>query len=146
MIHPEASIHPRALVEEGASIGPRTRVWAFCHVLPGAVIGADCNLCDHTFVEGGVRLGDRVTVKSGVYLWTGVTAEDDVFLGPAAAFTNDQRPRSGAHPTEYPRTHLARGASIGANATVLPGLTPVTAVRGRAAPAAARIPRRCWFR
>ena len=87
------------------------------------MIGADCNLCDHTFIEGGVRLGDRVTVKSGVHLWQGIEAEDDVFLGPAAAFTNDLRPRSRQPPAEYPRTLLARGASVGANATVLPGRT-----------------------
>ena len=123
MVHTEASIHPRALVEEGASVGPRTRVWAFAHILSGAVVGADCNICDHTFIEGGVALGDRVTVKSGVYLWTGVTAEDDVFLGPAAAFTNDPRPRSRAPIEQYPATRIERGASVGANATILPGLT-----------------------
>jgi acetyltransferase-like isoleucine patch superfamily enzyme len=123
VIDPTAFLHPRALVDEGATIGPRTRVWAFAHVLSGAVIGADCNLCDHTFVEGGVVVGDRVTVKSGVYLWNGLIVEDDVFLGPCAAFTNDLRPRSRRYPEAFPRTLLRRGASIGANATVLPELT-----------------------
>lgn len=115
--------HPQALVDEGAVVGPGTRVWAFAHVVKGAVIGRDCNICDHTFIEGGARLGDRVTVKCGVYLWDGVTAEDDVFLGPAAVFTNDLRPRSKQYPPEFGKTLLRQGCSIGANATLLPGLT-----------------------
>lgn len=121
-IDASAYLHPQALVDDGARIGPRTRVWAFSHVFAGARIGADCNLCDHTLVEGAVRIGDRVTLKSGVYLWDGVIVEDDVFIGPAAAFTNDRTPRSRCRPEAYPETRLARGASIGAHATVLPGL------------------------
>ena len=120
-VHPDAQIHPHALVEAGASVGARTRVWAFAHVLPGASVGADCNVCDHTFVESGVVLGDRVTVKCGVYLWDGLTVEDDVFIGPAAVFTNDLAPRSGRHLPEYVGTLLARGSSVGANATILAG-------------------------
>jgi acetyltransferase-like isoleucine patch superfamily enzyme len=115
-------IHPQAIVES-AAIGARTRVWAFVHVLPGAVIGVDCNLCDHVFVENRVRVGDRVTVKSGVQLWDGIELEDDVFVGPNATFTNDRFPRSRRWQESVPRTLVKAGASIGANATILPGLT-----------------------
>lgn len=120
-VHPDAFLHTHALVDEGAWVGARTRVWAYAHVLAQAVVGDDCNLCDHTYVEGGVVLGDRVTVKCGVYLWDGVTAEDDVFIGPAAVFTNDLVPRSGLREKPWAETRLERGASIGANATVLAG-------------------------
>src|SRR5580704_9313685 len=113
--------HPEALVES-AEIGPRTRIWAFAHVLPGARIGADCNVCDHTLIEGGAVIGDRVTVKSGVQLWDGVTLEDDVFVGPNATFTNDRFPRSRQRPGAFARTLVREGASIGANATILPGV------------------------
>lgn len=123
MVHPDAFLHPQALVEDGARIGARTRVWAFAHVIAGASIGEDCNLCDHTFVEGGVVVGDRVTLKCGVYLWDGLEVEDDVFIGPSATFTNDARPRSRQPVDRYPITKVSRGASIGANATVLPGIT-----------------------
>jgi UDP-2-acetamido-3-amino-2,3-dideoxy-glucuronate N-acetyltransferase len=114
--------HPDARVETDA-IGPRTRIWAFAHVLPGARVGADCNICDHTFIEGGAEVGDRVTLKCGVQLWSGITLEDDVFVGPNATFANDPFPRSGRHPVSYARTRVRRGASIGANATILPGVT-----------------------
>lgn len=120
---PNVFIHPHALVESGATLGPRTRVWAFAHILPGAVIGADCNLCDHVFIENRVRVGDRVTIKCGVQLWDGVTLEDDVFVGPNATFTNDPFPRSRHHLAEYPETIVRKGATIGANATILPGIT-----------------------
>lgn len=98
-------------------------MWAFAHVLAGAEIGADCNICDHTFIEGGARVGDRVTLKCGVQLWEGVTLEDDVFVGPNATFTNDPFPRSRRRPPQYARTVVRAGASIGANATILPGVT-----------------------
>ncbi len=114
--------HPQALVES-EHVGEGTRVWAFAHVLPGAVIGEDCNLCDHIFVENDVVIGDRVTIKCGVQLWDGVRLEDDVFVGPNATFTNDPAPRSRQHLAAYPRTVVREGASIGANATILPGLT-----------------------
>ncbi|MFO0961560.1 MAG: WxcM-like domain-containing protein [Phycisphaerales bacterium] len=103
-------------------MGANTRIWAFAHVLPAAVIGADCNLCDGVFVENDVRIGDRVTVKCGVQIWDGITLEDDVFVGPNASFTNDAWPRSRHHPGTFARTRVCRGASIGANATILPGL------------------------
>ena len=114
--------HPNALVES-PHIGARTRVWAFAHVLPGARVGADCNICDGVFIENDVVIGDRVTLKCGVQLWDGITLEDDVFVGPNATFTNDPFPRSRKHPERFPRTLVKRGASIGANATLLPGLT-----------------------
>lgn len=113
--------HQTALVETKA-IGDGTRIWAYAHVLAGARIGRDCNVCDHTFIENDVVLGDRVTVKCGVQLWDGITIEDDVFIGPNATFTNDPFPRSKQRPAEFSRTVVRRGASIGANATVLPGL------------------------
>jgi UDP-2-acetamido-3-amino-2,3-dideoxy-glucuronate N-acetyltransferase len=116
------SKHPAAIVET-ENIGPGTRVWAFVHILPGAQIGADCNLCDHVFIENEVVVGDRVTIKSGVQLWDGVRIEDDVFIGPNVTFTNDPFPRSKNHPQKYATTLIQRGASIGANATILPGIT-----------------------
>ncbi|HEX7501070.1 MAG TPA: WxcM-like domain-containing protein, partial [Polyangia bacterium] len=114
--------HPQALVES-KNIGKGTRIWAFAHVLPGAVVGEDCNLCDHAFIENDVVLGDRITVKCGVQLWDGLRIEDDVFIGPNAAFSNDPYPRSRQHLAQYPVTTLRHHASIGANATILPGLT-----------------------
>ena len=115
-------IHAQAIVEEGAVLGENTRVWAFAHVLSGAVIGDDCNLCDHIFIENDVVVGDRVTIKCGVQLWDGVRLEDDVFVGPNATFTNDRYPRSKQYPAEFATTIVCAGASIGANATILPGL------------------------
>lgn len=115
-------VHPRALCESTA-IGEGTRVWAFAHVLPGAVIGAENNICDGVFIENDVVTGDRVTVKCGVQLWDGLRVEDDVFIGPNATFTNDIFPRSRVQRGALPPTVLRRGASIGANATILPGVT-----------------------
>jgi acetyltransferase-like isoleucine patch superfamily enzyme len=114
--------HPQALVES-TRIGKGTRIWAFAHVLPNAIIGADCNLCDSTFIENDVVIGDRVTIKCGVQIWDGIRIEDDVFIGPNATFSNDRYPRSRQHLSQYPVTTVRRGASIGANATILPGLT-----------------------
>ena len=117
-----AFIHPHALVEPGAKIGARTRVWAFAHVLPNACVGADCNICDQVFIESDVRVGNRVTIKCGVQLWNGVRLEDDVFVGPNATFTNDPFPRSKRWPRRFSQTLVRKGASVGANATILPGL------------------------
>jgi len=113
--------HPQALVES-KNIGSSTRIWAFAHVLPGAQIGEDCNICDHVFIENEVTIGNRVTVKCGVQLWDGVTLEDDVFVGPNATFTNDRFPRSKHYPEAFLKTVVKKGASIGANATLLPGI------------------------
>lgn len=123
LISPKAFIHPQALVDPGASVGAGTRVWAFTHVVKGAVVGEDCNICDYVFIEGKVILGNRVTVKCGALLWDGIVVEDDVFIGPGAVFTNDLLPRSKQYPKEFRRTILRQGSSIGANATILPGLT-----------------------
>jgi acetyltransferase-like isoleucine patch superfamily enzyme len=115
--------HPLAAVDPGVTVGKGTRIWAFAHLVTGAVVGVDCNICDHTFIEGGVRVGDRVTVKCGVYLWDGLRLENDVFIGPGAAFTNDCRPRSRKVPPVFPQTVLQEGCTVGANSTILPGLT-----------------------
>jgi UDP-2-acetamido-3-amino-2,3-dideoxy-glucuronate N-acetyltransferase len=105
------------------NIGAGTTVWQYVVILPGAVIGRDCNICSHCFIENDVVVGDRVTLKSGVQLWDGMRIEDDVFVGPGAAFINDHFPRSKQHLEKHPQTVLRKGASIGANATVLPGVT-----------------------
>ncbi len=125
-------IHPTALVET-SEIGGGTRIWAFAHILPGAIVGKNCNIGDGVFIESGARVGDNVTIKNGVCIWKGIAIEDDVFVGPAVAFTNDRRPRSPrmeqvqtryAHEDSWlERTLVQHGCSIGANATVLPGLT-----------------------
>lgn len=116
-IHSLADVHPNAVIGEG------TRIWQWSVVLDGAVIGSECNLNAHTLVEGGARLGDRVTLKSGVFVWRGVHLEDDVFCGPNATFTNDKRPRSRVEPDAWLVTRVKQGASIGAGAVILPGLT-----------------------
>jgi UDP-2-acetamido-3-amino-2,3-dideoxy-glucuronate N-acetyltransferase len=114
--------HENSIVES-VNIGKGTRIWAMAHILPGAVIGVDCNICDHTFLENDVTVGDRVTIKCGVQLWDGTTVEDDVFIGPNVTFTNDPFPRSKKYPEKFSRTLVQQGASIGANATILPGIT-----------------------
>ena len=115
-------VHDKGLCES-PHIGEGTRVWAFAHVLPGARIGADCNICDHVFVENDVVLGDRVTVKCGVQLWDGVRLADDVFVGPNVTFTNDMYPRSKVYPESFAQTVVGPGASLGANSTILPGVS-----------------------
>ena len=115
-------IHDHAIVETDC-IGEGTRIWAFAHILKGAQVGKNCNICDHTFIEGNVVIGNNVTIKSGAYLWDGLRIEDNVFIGPNATFTNDIRPRSKVYPAEFINTHIRKGASIGANATVLGGIT-----------------------
>jgi UDP-2-acetamido-3-amino-2,3-dideoxy-glucuronate N-acetyltransferase len=121
-VEPNYFIHKLACVET-KNIGCGTRIWAFAHILPGAVIGRDVNICDHTFIENDVIVGNRVTIKCGVYLWDGVRLEDDVFVGPNAAFTNDRFPRSRQYLNKFTETIIKQGASIGANATILPGIT-----------------------
>lgn len=114
-------VHPNALCES-QHIGAGTRVWAFAHVLPGARIGSDCNICDGVFVEGDAVIGDRTTIKCGVQVWDGVRLGNDVFVGPNATFSNDMFPRSRQRPERYVETVVEDGASIGANATLLPGV------------------------
>jgi len=108
---------------ESQCIGKNTRIWAFAHVLGGAIIGDECNICAHVFIENDVVVGNRVTIKSGVQLWDGVRLEDDVFVGPNVTFTNDPFPRSKKRPEQWLKTQIKKGASIGANATILPGIT-----------------------
>jgi acetyltransferase-like isoleucine patch superfamily enzyme len=114
-------VHAAAICET-VTVGSGTRVWAFAHILPGARVGRDCNICDGVFIENDVVVGDRVTVKCGVQLWDGLIVEDDVFIGPNATFTNDRFPRSKIRPPTFLQTTLRKGASIGANATILPGI------------------------
>jgi acetyltransferase-like isoleucine patch superfamily enzyme len=113
-------IHPNAIVETD-KIGANTRVWAFVHILDGAEIGDNCNICDHCYIEYKVKIGNNVTIKCGIYLWEGVTLEDDVFLGPNVVFTNNPRPRSKQYIDHLPIT-IEKGASIGANSTILGGV------------------------
>lgn len=134
-------VHDHAIVET-ERVGCGSRVWAFSHVLAGARIGEDANICDHVFVENDVIIGDRVTIKSGVQLWDGVRIEDDVFVGPNVTFTNDPFPRSKHHLGEHPVTLIEAGASIGANATILPGVTVGrSAMVGAGAVVTADVPR-----
>ena len=124
MRSPSCFVHPKGLCES-TKVGEGTRVWAFAHVLDGAVVGRDCNICDHAFIEGGAVLGDRVTVKNAVLIWDRVTVEDDVFLGPNMIFTNDFTPRAHVKKSrdELLPTVVRRGATIGANATIVCGVT-----------------------
>jgi len=115
-------IHPLADVAT-SSIGEGTRVWQFVVILEGARIGRDCNICAQTLIEGDVIVGDRVTLKSGVQLWNSTRIEDDVFIGPNVTFTNDPFPRSKEYPEQFSGITIKCNASIGANATLLPGVT-----------------------
>jgi acetyltransferase-like isoleucine patch superfamily enzyme len=114
-------IHEKALCET-ISVGKDTRVWAFSHIMKGVILGKDCNVGSHVFIESGVRIGDRVTIKNGISIWDGVTIEDDVLLGPNCVLTNDLLPRSKGY-TENITTLIKKGSSIGANATILCGIT-----------------------
>ena len=116
------TIHPLSDTQS-LHIGRGTRIWQFCVVLPEAKIGSDCNICSSVFIENNVILGNRVTVKCGVQIWDGIRIEDDVFVGPNVTFTNDPFPRSRKLLETHPLTTVHQGASIGANATILPGLT-----------------------
>ena len=104
------------------NIGEDTTIWQFVVILAGAVIGRNCNICANVLVENDVIIGDNVTIKSGVYVWDGVILEDNVFIGPCVAFTNDKYPRSKEYPNVFLKTRVKKGASIGANATILPGI------------------------
>ena len=117
-------IHPTAVVDEGARIGDETRIWHFCHVMAGAEIGAQCSLGQGCFVSAGARMGSGVRVQNNVSLYDGVVLEDEVFIGPCAVFTNVTNPRAAvSRRAEYQRTVVKRGATVGANATVMPGRT-----------------------
>jgi UDP-2-acetamido-3-amino-2,3-dideoxy-glucuronate N-acetyltransferase len=121
---PDYFVHESSYIDDGAVIGRGTKIWHFCHVLAGAVIGERCNLGQNVVVMGGTRLGDNVKVQNNVSIYEGVTLEDDVFCGPSCVFTNVMNPRSHvSRKSEYRPTLVRRGASIGANATVVCGST-----------------------
>lgn len=114
-------IHPLSDVQS-SNIGEGTNIWQFCVVLPGARIGSGCNICSHCFIENEVIVGNNVTVKCGVQLWDGITVEDDVFIGPNVTFCNDKFPKSKNKDFKLEGVIVRKGASIGANATILPGV------------------------
>ena len=116
MIHKLADVQSK-------HIGKDTNIWQFCVILPNAIIGNNCNICANVFIENDVFIGNNVTVKCGVQLWDGVTVEDDVFIGPNVTFTNDLFPRSKQYPQKFEKTFIKKGASIGANSTILAGIT-----------------------
>ena len=115
-------IHEKSDVKSN-KIGSGTRIWQYSVVFEGAIIGNNCNVCAHTLIESDVIMGDNVTIKSGVYLWDGTRLGDNVFVGPNATFTNDMHPRSKVFPAKFMGISVMEGASIGANATILPGVT-----------------------
>lgn len=117
-----AKIHPLADVQS-ENIGKNTSVWQFVVILKDAAIGDNCNINCNVFVENDVKIGDNVTIKPGVQIWDGVILEDNVFVGPNVTFTNDLVPRSKQYPTQFKKTLVKKGASIGANATILAGIT-----------------------
>jgi UDP-2-acetamido-3-amino-2,3-dideoxy-glucuronate N-acetyltransferase len=123
-VHATATVHESAYVDDGATIGAGTRVWHFCHVLAGAVIGERCSLGQNVVVMNGTRIGSNVKIQNNVSVYEGVELEDDVFCGPSMVFTNVMNPRSHvSRKSEYRRTLVRRGASIGANATIVCGTT-----------------------
>ena len=118
------SVHESSYVEEGAIIGEGTRVWHFCHVMPSARIGRNCNIGQNVFIASDAVIGDNVKIQNNISIYTGVVIEDDVFLGPSVVFTNVLNPRSRvSRKDEYKTTLVKQGASIGANATIVCGVT-----------------------
>jgi len=115
MIHPTSDIKTN-------KIGKGTNIWQFCVILERASIGCECNINAHVFIENDVFIGDRVTIKAGVQLWDGLRLEDDVFIGPNVTFTNDQNPRSKQYPDKFLQIFVKQFASVGAGATILPGI------------------------
>ena len=108
---------------QSKNIGENTNIWQFCVVLPNAKIGNNCNICSHCFIENDVKIGNNVTVKCGVQIWDGMRIEDDVFIGPNVTFCNDRYPKSRNKDWKLEPVIIKKGASIGANATILPGVT-----------------------
>lgn len=116
--------HPSAVVDDGAEIGKGTKIWHFCHVMGDTSIGENCNLGQNVFVAAGVIMGNNVKIQNNVSVYTGVNLEDDVFLGPSMVFTNVINPRSHVNrQDQYQQTLVKRGATIGANATILCGIS-----------------------
>ena len=116
MIHPLADVHSQY-------IGKDTSIWQYCVILKDAVIGKNCNINAHVFIENDVAIGNNVTIKSGVQIWDGITIENDVFIGPNVTFTNDFLPRSKQYPEKFLKTYIKKGASLGANSTIIGGIT-----------------------
>ena len=108
---------------QSKNIGQDTNIWQFCVVLPNAKIGNNCNICSHCFIENDVLIGNNVTIKCGVQVWDGTIIEDDVFIGPNVTFCNDRYPKSRNKNWKLEPVIIKKGASIGANATILPGIT-----------------------
>jgi len=122
--YPGVTIHESAYVDGGATIGSGTRIWHFCHVMPGAVIGERCSLGQNVVVMGGTRIGNNVKIQNNVSIYEGVELDDDVFCGPSMVFTNVMNPRSHvSRRSEYRRTAVGRGATFGANCTIVCGIT-----------------------
>ena len=121
---PPPFVHESSYVDEGAVVGAGTKIWHFCHIMPGAVIGQRCNLGQNVVVMPGTRIGNNVKIQNNVSVYEGVELEDDVFCGPSMVFTNVMNPRSHiSRKHDYRRTRVGRGASIGANATIVCGVT-----------------------
>lgn len=117
-------VHPSSYIDDGAKIGAGTKIWHFCHVMSGAEIGEDCMLGQNVYVGGAVLMGRGCRVQNNVSLYDGVVLEDEVFIGPSVVFTNVKRPRVGINQHDaYLQTRVGRGASIGANATIVCGVT-----------------------
>ena len=118
----EYFVHPTSTVDEGAVIGKDTKIWHYSHIMDGAVLGEKCNIGQNVVVSPGVTLGKNVKVQNNVSIYTGVTCEDDVFLGPSCVFTNVTNPRSAVNRhSQYAKTIVGRGATIGANSTIVCG-------------------------
>ncbi|GIV28778.1 MAG: N-acetyltransferase [Bacteroidia bacterium] len=114
--------HPTAVIDEGCKIGKGTKIWHFSHIMPNCVIGDNCNIGQNVVVSPDVVLGNNVKIQNNVSIYTGVTCDDDVFLGPSCVFTNVTNPRSAVNRRgQYAKTHVGKGASIGANATIVCG-------------------------
>ena len=116
MIHPLSDVQSK-------NIGENTNIWQFCVILKNAQIGANCNICSHVIIENDVKIGNNVTIKNGVQIWDGIEIEDNVFIGPNVTFCNDRYPKSGNKNFKLEKIIIKKGASIGANSTILPGVT-----------------------
>jgi len=115
-------VHPSAIVDEGCDIGAKTKIWHFSHIMTGCKLGEGCNIGQNCVISPDVILGKNVKIQNNVSVYTGVTCDDDVFLGPSCVFTNVTNPRSGVNRRgQYSRTHVGKGATIGANATIVCG-------------------------
>ena len=115
MIHPLSDVQSK-------NIGENTNIWQFCVILKNAIIGSNCNICSHVFIEDDVKIGNNVTIKNGVQIWNGIEIEDNVFIGANVTFCNDKYPKSGNKKFKLEKIIIKKGASIGSNSTILPGV------------------------